>query len=290
MLYAIVATDTPQILLIDEPNSFLYPGAMRRIIEIFREHDQHQYVLSTHSPDVLSMCLPAQVITLSRNGRNSKIQTTKASEALKTKETLRTLGVRVSDFFGFDRVLWVEGPTEENCLKLIWKDAAAGTAILPVLHTGDFERRDADRILQIYTKLTAASALTPSAYFLFDREERSDSALNDLRKRGQGRLEFIGKRMFENYLLNPRAIASVLNVDELVARAALDKHLGGKNKDTIDGARVLNAIFWDLAKTEFNKPKHAAELTKAIISEDSASFSDLTETLDRLLGQQIDPR
>jgi AAA15 family ATPase/GTPase len=40
ILYVVLTSDSPRIIIIDEPNSFLHPGAARKLIEILKEHPQ----------------------------------------------------------------------------------------------------------------------------------------------------------------------------------------------------------------------------------------------------------
>jgi predicted ATP-dependent endonuclease of OLD family len=43
-----------QAIAIDEPNSFLHPDAARTLIRILKQHPQHQYIITTHSPEVIA--------------------------------------------------------------------------------------------------------------------------------------------------------------------------------------------------------------------------------------------
>jgi len=54
ILYVLLTSSDPRTIIIDEPNSFLHPGAVRRLLEVMKEHDRHQFIISTHSPDVIS--------------------------------------------------------------------------------------------------------------------------------------------------------------------------------------------------------------------------------------------
>ena len=49
MLTVLVSADNPRILVVDEPNSFLHPSAVRKLIQIFRD-SPHQFIVTTHSP------------------------------------------------------------------------------------------------------------------------------------------------------------------------------------------------------------------------------------------------
>src|SRR5205807_6323603 len=52
MMYVLVTAEEPRIILIDEPQSFLHPRAVRRLIGVFKLMPEHQFIISTHSPQV----------------------------------------------------------------------------------------------------------------------------------------------------------------------------------------------------------------------------------------------
>jgi predicted ATPase len=65
ILYAAVNSPRRGVLLIDEPQSFLHPGAARKLMQILREYPQHQYICSTHSASIISRVDP-ETITVTR--------------------------------------------------------------------------------------------------------------------------------------------------------------------------------------------------------------------------------
>src|SRR6185369_12386335 len=113
----VISSDEPRTILIDEPQSFLHPGAIRKLFEIFkRERNQkHQYIVTTHSPTVVTACNPCNVIMLHRDDNETKVKTIDANETTDLKLFLSEIGARLSDVFGADKILWVEGRTEEIC-------------------------------------------------------------------------------------------------------------------------------------------------------------------------------
>jgi predicted ATPase len=61
ILYVVIASNTGRTIVIDEPNSFLHPGASRKLMQILRSFDQNQYIISTHSPEVINVTEPSTV-------------------------------------------------------------------------------------------------------------------------------------------------------------------------------------------------------------------------------------
>jgi predicted ATPase len=225
ILYLVVrAEDDPSILIIDEPQSFLHPGAARMLIEILSLHPQHQYIIATHSPALISAAEPATLTLVTKE----KGQPTRA-EAIDTEDLeqinlcLLETGTRLSDVFGYDKVIWVEGDTERECFPMILRTILGrrllGTAVIAVHNPSDLveDHKDAQRIIGIHKRLSEGKGLLPPAIgFLFDRECRTQEQIEKLLVNFEGafvrrdRVKFLRRRMYENYLLHAGAIAAVL--------------------------------------------------------------------------------
>jgi predicted ATPase len=87
MLYVVINSDEARTILIDEPQSFLHPGAIRKLFEIFkRERNQkHQYIVTTHSPTVVTACSPCTVIMLHRQDNETKVKAIDINETTELK-------------------------------------------------------------------------------------------------------------------------------------------------------------------------------------------------------------
>jgi hypothetical protein len=217
ILYAVMTAKYSTTIIIDEPQSFLHPGAVRKLFEILREHDEHQYIVTTHSPIAISSAEPSTMLLVRKHAAESAIEEIDVSETQQLRSYLSEIGASLADVFGADEVLWVEGPTEERCFPIILTEVAKAhilaTAIVSVLHTGDFDgkRVKAKTLVNIYEKLTRAKTLLPpSIGFIFDREDRTQRERDELESESGQKIRFIQRRTFENYLLIPDAIAHVI--------------------------------------------------------------------------------
>lgn len=241
ILYLVICAKEPSVLIIDEPQSFLHPGAARKLIEILSTYpQQHQYIIATHSPALIAVAEPATVTLITKEkGEPSKLTSLDGRNLEQLNLCLAEVGARLSDVFGYDRVLWVEGETERECFPLILRSLTHklyGTAIVPVHNPGDLvgERSDPRRVLGIYKRLCEGKGLLPPALgFVFDSEGRSDDQIEELRIAfaatgiEKQRVQFLSRRMYENYLLDSRAITAVLNdlgkrVEESAIAAGLE--------------------------------------------------------------------
>ena len=109
---------------IEEPESHLHPGLLRRFIEQLSKHDNIQFFITTHS-NVLLDCLD----------KNDRIfQFTQASDGhteirdclslIEYHDTLDALGVRASSLLQTNCVIWVEGPSDRLYIRHMLSDYA----------------------------------------------------------------------------------------------------------------------------------------------------------------------
>jgi AAA15 family ATPase/GTPase len=315
---ALVST-YPQVILIDEPQTFLHPGAIRKLFDVlkFEGGHEHQYVVTTHSPVVISAAEPTTVLRVHKPEAESHIEVVDLREDQHLRDCLAEVGARPSDVFGADNVLWVEGPTEEVCFPKILTALAGrrspGTSILAVRSTGDLEGRFAEKFLDIYHRLSAGGGLQPAALgFVFDKESRSAQEREELRRRLKGKLHFLPVRMFENYLVDPRAIVAVASsIDEFFSDQGTDPYhqvqswlndnlwcekyfrspvpeaerSPEKWREEAHGAELLSDIFSRLSEGRFpyEKVTYGALLTDWIVENAPERLEELSATLTQVI-------
>jgi predicted ATPase len=308
ILYIVTAYDQATTIIIDEPNSYLHPGAARNLIQILRA-TSHQYIISTHSPEIISISEPDSMSLLAWNDGATTISRLDAYQIADTRRILLAVGSKLSDLFGSDFVLWVEGPTEAECFRRVllhFGKLPLGTSITAVRNTGDFEAKRASgkMVWEVYEKLSAGNALLPTAIaFSFDREGRSEREIEDLIRQSRGRVHFLFRRMFENYLLHPAALASLLNtmeafgsepitperVEEWLSQNAASAKYGASSSwdgnpsnpewlREVDGANLLKGLVTDLSKIG-----HGIDLTEWILKNDPDKLRDLAEHLAEIV-------
>jgi predicted ATPase len=306
ILYVVLTADKPQTIIIDEPQSFLNPGAVRKLLEILKRYPQHQFIITTHSPEVVSVVNPQTLFLLQKVEAETQIMQLDGTKTQDQKLLLSEVGARLSDVFGADNILWVEGATEEASFPLIveniLKKPLQGTKILGVVQTGDFESKHSETILKIYDRLTKGEGLIPPAVgFIFDREKRSQKDQDDLIRRSQGKVVFLPRMMYENYLLNPQAIAYVISHiegfrDDPITPKEVQQELQGNiaiskyNTEEewlreVHGAKVLEALFKKLSenRVEYDKVLYGVVLTEWIVNNAPADLQEIAA----LLGSKI---
>jgi predicted ATPase len=316
-LYVVLTAREPQVIILDEPQGFLHPGAVRKLVEVLRYYakDKHQLIIATHSPTVITSADPATVTMIKQENGESLFECIDIKETAAQRMYLSEVGARLSDVFGYDRVLWVEGETEEICfpmiLRALTEDGLVGTAILRVQHTGDFnKRKNAHNVIRTYERLSLLEGglVPPVVGFIFDRDGRSEQEQADLKRLSSGRIHFIGKRLFENYLLNPTGITTVLqNIEsQITERQILGWLEQNKSKakyyikrpeppdddswtDYVNGALLLEDMFASLTdqRVFFDKTVHSPLLTEWLLENHPRELRELSALLKRILTEKV---
>lgn len=307
ILYVVLTSPTPRVILIDEPQSFLHPGAARKLIEVLKSYPQHQYIVATHSPTIITAARPQTIILVKHDGNESRFEHLDNNDAVRLRGYLDEIGASLEDVFGADGIIWVEGPTEEKCFALIvegiLKKPLMGKVVKAVIATGDFAGKHAERFFEVYNKLSGAQNLIPPAVtFLFDDEGRKEDDKRSLEKLGHGLVRFTKRRMYENYLLDAQAITAVLNSTDghtkVVSQADVQAHIDSclddpKNFAPLEKTRgiawiradvVLKSLFWKMADLDYRKTTHSVELTKWFIENDPEQLQDVSDAIRDALG------
>jgi len=311
MLYVVVTSDSPRIILIDEPQSFLHPGAVRVLLDILRSYPQHQYLITTHSPDVISGSDADALFLVKKEVGVSRVERIEKKAQSTWRIFLAEVGVRLSDVFGANAVLWVEGKTEETCFPQIVSaltDIKLGAIqILGVVSTDEFHSKRARRVFEIYSRISGGTSVLPPAIgFLFDLEGRSELERADLTRASKGTVSWLPRRMFENYLLDPSAICQVLNLEDANHGMRFDEAtISDWIKDNslnfvdnkslrfpdegwfvwVDGAKLLIEAFSSIteSRVQYEKVRHGVMLTKILIERRAPQMVSLAGLLAELL-------
>jgi AAA15 family ATPase/GTPase len=312
IVYILVSSEEPRTLIIDEPQSFLHPGAAKKLIETIKQFPQHQYFIATHSPDIITTADPTNIIKLKYENCETTASVIDAKDIDLQKEILDELGIRLSDVFGADSILWVEGETEEKCYPLILEKILdkqlRGIKILAVQQTGDFEGTKANLVFDIYKKLSEGSNLFPPAIgFLFDSEGKSEEEKKIWQERSKKPVEFLSRRMYENYLLDSEAIAAVFNEENQARREPLSIHITkvdveewlekkkqeeGLSEEEwlykVHASNIFKQLFSNFSQRniKFRKPKHPDQLTKWLVENKPDFLSGLANEIANMLNYE----
>jgi GTPase SAR1 family protein len=308
-ILAAVMTMDSAVIIIDEINSFLHPAAVKGLLRILQtKYPYHQYIISTHAPEVLSASNPSTCHLVKRSGFESTVQKLNPRDVETFRELSGHLGVSMSDVFAADKVIWVEGPTEELCFPHVYTELAgeplpSGIVFTSVVATGDFlsRRRDRELVYEVYRRLSSATVSLPvSVAFSFDTEELTESDKQKMEQDSGGRVRLLPRRHFECYLLGASAIAAFIAqrdslsdnsptvemVSDALKLAAETKFLikqwQGNLEDEewltrVDAASLIDEVCGKLSdqRVRFTKKNDSLFLLKHILGADRTKLSSL---------------
>lgn len=316
----VAMTRRANVIAIDEPNSFLHPGAAKKLLQILKQYGDNQYIISTHSAELILASEPSTIHLVSWNGQESVTEQLDHSSVASMKRILTDVGASLADVFGADCVVWVEGPTEQTCFPLIAKKLRGkvppGLVFAPLRNTGDLEGKGTktEVVWEIYERLTKGPTLLPPVIaFSFDREGRSDRQIEDMTRRSRQLVHFLPRATYENFLIHPAAIAAVLH-DEFqrhdLANAPTDADVEGwlasnfgryvrqENPDSnvrderwlseCKAPKLLRDLFQELSgsKLAYHKLTHSIAITEWLLEHD---YQCLAELSNYVAGLVLDP-
>lgn len=296
----VITSKDPHLFLIDEPHAFLHPDAERKLIAFLRQQKQHQYIIATNSPVILNSVRPEAVQLLVRDGQNTGVRGIHKEKIEDLKLLFQELGLRSTDIWHSDKIIWVEGPTEENILPLILETVGihpelAGVKVIGLRRASLFtsakpkiKRRIYETVKFITETLTP---LPPDYRFLFDLNEKTSGERKRIQEIAHGRVIFLDRREIENYLLDPDVIHEVISreMDEPVSKESFvkkfdslinstgNKKLYPERPDTGDiiqvkGSALLEEIYQEYLRREYNKGRDGVKLTSVIAEKSPANF------------------
>ncbi|HHY0837650.1 TPA: ATP-dependent nuclease [Bacillus thuringiensis] len=213
LLLCLVYSKKRRIILFDEPHTYLHPHAEKSIYDLAVVNKRHQYIFSTHSPILINYPVEKKVYFVKKElGSSCYIEMTNIHEVLDD------LGVSNSDFSFSDRVIFVEGPTEENILPLIFeqndfKQVGFNYKIISLNGTDrEFSKRSAmannsDKLESIFNAISHS----PIPYkIMLDKDEKTPDKIKELEENYKGKVVILPRREIENYFLVAEAIHSLI--------------------------------------------------------------------------------
>ena len=308
-----LVTSEQSVIVIDEINTFIHVTAVRKLISLMRaDYPQHQYILSSHSADVVSACSDAKIYLVSRDGFESKVAEIGGGKIELARKVSSSLGFSMLDVFGHDRIVWVEGPTEEIAFPALLKAAGswpgAEFGFCAVGSTDGFSAGTprTKQVLQIYENAgRRLSPLLKGMAFALDRERMSAHDVKTYQRKYR-KLRFLPKRSLENYLVHPPSITTLISrldgrdYNQELIQSSLVKFapefsdprfpFAGELDDAdwvanVDAPRLLSRLFAELTDNRcvYRKTSHSPELMLLRFGTDPGGLQELLVFLKQLV-------
>ncbi|MBB1250045.1 AAA family ATPase [Rhizobium sp. G21] len=203
--------ERPAYALIEEPEVHLHPGLEKVLHSYLVEKGNFcQVFIATHSTNFIDVSNKQNIYLVSRDKyKNSFIDITiNEDDILKIPGEM---GIKPSSVLMFDRLLFVEGPSDESIISNLAKSlgldfSAVGLGLVQMGGASNNQHFASEATLDLLSRRQIPMT------FLLDRDEREEDEIKKAEKRlGQrATMHWLKKRELENYLLVPAAIQKLI--------------------------------------------------------------------------------
>jgi energy-coupling factor transporter ATP-binding protein EcfA2 len=194
----------PFTLVVEEPETNLHPAAQRALLGLLQSWAiDRQVIAATHSTVMLDWSPGGDRLWLvTRDQGTSQVEPVNQDPL----PLLRSLGVRLSDVLSADRVLVVEGPSDEDMLAAWFPELLRSPRVAVLYGEGGDSAVHVDQLASWLAGTDRADLRR--VLYLRDRDELSPAVLDRLT--ASPTVYVLERRELENYLLEPDALALVL--------------------------------------------------------------------------------
>ena len=196
--------EPPFTMLIEEPETNLNPAAQRALLSLLQGWASERLIVAaTHSPVMLDWSPAGDRLWLVT--REQGVSTV-GQVNVDPLPLLDALGVRLSDVLSADRVLVVEGTSDEDVLQVWFPHVLRNPRVAVLRGHGGQNARHADQLAEWLAGTDRISLRR--VLYLRDRDELAPEVLERLTQSPS--VHVLLRREIENYLLDPAAITAVI--------------------------------------------------------------------------------
>ena len=207
----------PSLLFVEEPEVHLHPALETSMMRFLKGISQNcQIFISTHSTNFLDTGEMKNVYLISKVRDATEVQSLSLEDAEATLP--KELGVRLSSLFMFDRLVFVEGPSDEAIVRewaatLGENLSQSNVGFINIGGVRNFTHYATESIFGFLTKRQV------ECWFILDRDERRDQEIEGLKTRlgDKARVLILEKREIENFLLSSSAIERFIRVKQTLS-------------------------------------------------------------------------
>lgn len=216
-LLAFILVKKSNIVLLDEPDAHLHPSLQKILIEILTElskKEKIQFVVSTHSKEIVAQTEPKKIIFIDKQNREGK-RISSTSELIEIIGKLGALDhIDLALLMQTKRCLFVEG-NDFKILHILANNLGVpifqgNKQVIPIRRSGE----NNDRYYDDLTVFRDFIGVDLKAYSIRDHDVKSDEKITMIiQKSGEKfvKTHVWKKHEIENYLIVPGLLERVLN-------------------------------------------------------------------------------
>ncbi len=299
----VIASEPNNLICVDEPHAFLHPTAERLLLEFLHKHTEHNYLITTHSAIFINSVPSTQITHLSGKGYGID-----EYSPCPVAQLLFDLGYKNSDLLFADRVVFVEGETDQQVLPILL--AKAGISANEIATAGFCKLKGSGNPHTITRQsedlLTALHKDEMPRLYLFDGDKKPNKDyFQKIKNTRTGReipISFLLRTEIENYLLDPIAIAAAITEEKQISRNGIEsvqisdqvrrwlesgiKKFGSNGK----GSQILDYLYEE-AKLRFKKTEHCRLIALHTNLESNPALKELITSVSSVFGAvNTDPK
>lgn len=307
IMLSVLISETNKIVLFDEPHLYLHPSAEKAIYDLTQQNESHQFIFTTHSPILINYPVSKNLYLVTKKAGKSNY-----SLIGNVQEILNEIGISNSDFALADKVLFVEGETEEVVIPLIlstfgMKQIGYNYRVLKLQGTGkDFSNKGAmSNNSQKLGLILGYLSSSPIPYrILIDRDEKSEQKINELQETYGDNILILERREIENYFLTqiePLVLSISQNIQREVSGSEVkefitkcyenfeDRKLYPKERlsqvNDIVGSEVLERLFNNYQLT-YSKVRHGTLIVNWLLENQPNELECIADLLRPFVEQR----
>lgn len=212
----VIGSKEPRIILIDEPHAFLHPKAEKKLVTLFEEYSQHQYIVATHSPIWINKAPWSSLHWIKKEKGKSRAQPVLTEETKELEPIFRDLGIENSDWTSVDTMIFVEGDSDEEVYRALLSKIGyckflTTATFASIGGIGWIRSKNKDHFFKLCsTILERLSKLPIRFFFVFDKHKEEGQLIKKLHKDYGEKVQILSRYEIENFLLEPAAIVEAM--------------------------------------------------------------------------------
>jgi predicted ATP-dependent endonuclease of OLD family len=276
LLFAIEKAKPNETICIEEPEIHLHASVQKRLFRYIIDHSsQNQFFLTTHSPIFTGIEDNVRTHLITKSNAISNV--TQIDEYEDLQLIKQQLGIRNSDIFGNDFIIFVEGDSEEYAFPIVAKTLGCdlGTDIGKRIRIINLHGNSV--ILKLEQFLTYLQASDTEVFLIADGDKKVSGSISDFISKNILKLDHskIWQYEFEDTFESKRIIDAMKKLSNK-NHFTFEMELTQLDAERSSGKKVVDILqkyLYEKTQPDLNKPELAQQLAYDIVDEIKSGMS-----------------